>query len=206
LGVRKLKTIQKTASFIVAGIAACILILSLSACSDQFPLASQDLIYVGGTLSKRSRLRASTAVVETDNSLTAIATTVEEGSLTPRYFRRWGEYNGGKILLSQGSQFELLYGALTPPADLQGKEVTITMTCLQNNVNGEFLFEFGPHGSTFEPAATIWFHYPGTNPKLYYIEDDGSYTEQKPDDLDTVNQWLILKISHFSRYALAWSK
>jgi hypothetical protein len=200
-----MKTIKKTVFSILAGITTCIMVLSFNACNEQSPLTPKDISVEGGKLSKRPTLRTSTAVVETDNSLTA-TTTTEKGSLTPRYFRKWDEYNGGKILLSQGSQFELLYGSLTPPSDLQGKEVTITMTCIQDNANGELLFEFGPHGSTFEPAATIWFHYPGTNPRLYYIEDDGSYTEQQPDDVDTVNQWLMLKIHHFSRYAMAWSR
>ena len=79
------------------------------------------------------------------------------------------------------------------------------MTVVQDRANNELLFEFGPHGSTFEPAATVWFHYAGSNPKLYYVQEDGIRVEQQPDEVDLVNGWLMLKISHFSRYALAWS-
>jgi hypothetical protein len=86
-----------------------------------------------------------------------------------------------------------------------GQNVTLTMAVVQDAANNELLFEFGPHGSTFEPAATVWFHYPGSNPKLYYVEDDGTYTEQKPDEVDLVNGWVKLTINHFSRYAVAWS-
>ena len=42
-------------------------------------------------------------------------------------------------------------------------------------------------------------------PQLFYIQDDGAYTEQKPDEVDVVNGWLKLTIHHFSRYAVAWS-
>ena len=123
-----------------------------------------------------------------------------------RYNRKWDEYNGGKVILSQGSQFELLYGSLTPPAELQGQDVTINMSVIEDPANNEMRFEFGPHGSTLDPPATVWFHYAGSNPQLFYINDDGSYTEQKPDEVDTVNGWLMLKVNHFSRYAVAWAR
>ena len=86
-----------------------------------------------------------------------------------------------------------------------GQNVTITLAVVKDEVNNQLLFEFGPHGSLFEPAATIWFHYAGSNPQLFYIQDDGAYTEQKPDEVDVVNGWLKLTIHHFSRYAVAWS-
>jgi len=136
---------------------------------------------------------------------TATGNTVEQGSMTSRYSKRPDAYQGGQIILSQGSRFELFHGALTPPAELYGQDVTLAMTVVQDEVNNELLVEFGPHGSTFEPAATVRFHYPGSNPKLYYVEDDGTYTEQKPDEVDLVNGWLKLTINHFSRYAVAWS-
>ena len=124
--------------------------------------------------------------------------------MTSRYYKKWDAYQGGKIILSQGSQFELLYGSLKPPAELHGQNVTLNMAVVQEQTKNELRFEFGPHGSQFDPPATIWFHYAGSNPKLYYIEDDGSYTEQQPDEVDTQNQWLMLKINHFSRYAVGW--
>ena len=65
----------------------------------------------------------------------------------------------------------------------------------------------GPLGCQFEPAATVWFHYTGSSvPNLYYIDENGNYVEQPPGEIDTQNQWIMLKIHHFSRYALAWSR
>ena len=133
-----------------------------------------------------------------------ISSDTESDSMTSRYYKKWDEYQGGKINLSQGSQFELLYGSLKPPAELYGQDVTLNMTVVQDQAKNELRFEFGPHGSQFDPPATVWFHYAGSNPKLYYIEDDGSYTEQQPDEVDTQNKWLMLKINHFSRYAVGW--
>ena len=127
--------------------------------------------------------------------------------MTSRYSKKWDAYQGGKIILSQGSQFELLYGSLTPPPELYGQNVTITVNVVEDAVSGELLFEFGPSGSQFEPAATVWFHYTGSSmPNLYYIDENGNYVEQPPDEIDTQNQWIMLKIHHFSRYALAWSR
>jgi branched-subunit amino acid aminotransferase/4-amino-4-deoxychorismate lyase len=134
-------------ALVLAGVA-----LNFNACSEQSPLASQGVNEEAVTLSKRPTLRATANDVETDNTS---GTTTETGSLTPKYFKKWGEYNGGRIILSQGSQFELLYGSLNPPDDLKGKNVTLTMTVVQDHANNDLLFEFGPHGSTFEPAATV---------------------------------------------------
>ena len=175
----------------------------LSACSEQAPLqssgADRDLTV---SLGRGGRVRTSDSLI---SATAPTQSTVETGSMKSRYSRKWDEYNGGKIVLSQGSQFELLYGSLTPPAELQGQDVTINMSVIGDPANNELRFEFGPHGSTFDPPATVWFHYAGSNPQLFYINDDGSYTEQKPDEVDTVNGWLMLKIHHFSRYRVAWA-
>ena len=79
------------------------------------------------------------------------------------------------------------------------------MSCVQNS-ESELIYEFGPHGSTFDPPAAIYFHYKGCNPRLYYIAEDGSYVAQQPDDIDTMHQWLIIRVHHFSRYAVAWGE
>ena len=183
------------------GLLLTALALSFSACTEQSPFEPGDRTNLPATLNKRPD-RGADSLPETDNT---VDTTKEQGSMTSRYSKKWDSYQGGKINLSQGSQFELLYGSLTPPAELYGQNVTLTMTVVQDEANNELSFEFGPHGSTFEPTATVWFHYPGSNPKLFYIEDDSTYTEQKPDEVNIVNGWLKLKINHFSRYAVAWS-
>jgi len=191
---------KKIKSFIASLTTAVLLTglaLNFNACTEQSPFEASSTKDQTATLSKKPGLSS-----EDD---TATGNTVEQGSMTSRYYKKWNEYQGGKINLSQGSQFELLYGALTPPAELSGQNVTLTMTVVQDRANNELLFEFGPHGSTFEPAATVWFHYAGSNPKLYYVQEDGIRVEQQPDEVDLVNGWLMLKINHFSRYALAWS-
>jgi len=133
------------------------------------------------------------------------SSTVEQGSKVVRYMENWGGvYRSGHIIIPSGSQFEWAEGSLTPPPELAGKDVTITMTVTHNG-NNESVFEFGPSGCQFKPGAKIWFHYAGPHPKLYYINDDGSYVEQQPDGADPKNQWLMLKINHFSRYAVAWA-
>ena len=187
--------------FVFPLLAAALMAGNFTACTQESPLEAGS---AAATLSKR-RLIATGANLTgtTGDNLTG---TTEKGSMSARYSKKWDAYQGGKIILSQGSQFELLYGSLTPPPELYGKDVTLTMTVVQDEVNNELLFEFGPHGSTFAPAATVRFHYSGSSPKLYYVEDDGTYTEQKPDEVDLVNGWVMLKINHFSRYAVAWSR
>lgn len=196
-----MQRIKRTVVSLLTGVTFFASGLSFNACTQRSPLESSSDTAV---LNKNPHQRiVDSALPESGLSTTV---TVEKGSMVSRYYKGWDEYQGGKIILSQGSQFELLYGSLTPPADLYGNNVTLTMTCTEDNATGELLFEFGPHGSVFEPAATVYFHYTGSNPVLYYIEEDGTYTEQQPDDVDTQNQWLILKVHHFSRYAVAWSR
>ena len=194
---------RKIKRTLTTGLLLTALTLSFNACTEQSPFEPGERTNLPATLNKRPDRKAdSLLLTEADNT---VGTTKEQGSMTSRYSKKWDAYQGGKIILSQGSQFEVLYGSLTPPAELYGRNVTLTMTVVQDEADNELRFEFGPHGSTFEPAATVWFHYPGSDPKLFYIEDDGTYTEQKADEVNLVNGWLKLKINHFSRYALAWS-
>jgi len=193
-GNRKMKTFRKITGTFFTGLLLTGLTLNFNACSEQSPLGSTSIKNPQTVLNKVSK-----------NESEETLDTTEQGSMLSRYYKKWDEYQGGKIILSHGSQFELFYGSLTPPAELQGQSVTLTMTAVQTASN-ELLFEFGPHGSQFDPPATVWFHYTGSNPKLYYVQEDGSYIEQQPDEVDSKNQWLMLKINHFSRYALAWSR
>lgn len=186
-----MKTVR---TFVFPLLAAAFMTGNFTACTQESPLEA------GSATATLSKARLKT----TEDNLTG---TTEQGSMSARYYKKWDAYQGGKIILSQGSQFEFLYGSLTPPPELYGQNVTITMTVVQEAVTGELLFEFGPSGCQFEPAATVWFHYVGsTAPNLYYIDENGNYVEQPADEVDTKNQWLMLKIHHFSRYALAWSR
>jgi len=198
-----MKAIKKIIKSLTTAALLTGLTLNFNACAEQSPFEPGDSKDLSATLNKGPNRGADSILFpETTNT---VGTTREQGSMTARYSKRLDAYLGGRIALSQGSRFELPEGALTPPAELYGQNVTLTMAVVQDEANNELLFEFGPHGSTFEPAATVWFHYAGSNPQLFYIEDDGTYTEQKPDEVDMVNGWLKLNIRHFSRYALAWS-
>ena len=199
-----MKTFKKISQLLAIGVLMMSFALNFSACTEQSPFEPGDRKDLSATLNKGPNRGADSIVLPVADNTVGI--TKEQGSMTARYSKKRDVYGGGTIVLSQGSRFELPYGSLTPPAELTGQNVTLTMTVVQDTANNELLFEFGPHGSTFEPAATVRFHYPGSDPKLYYIEDDGTYTEQEPNEIDTVNGWLKLKIHHFSRYAVAWSR
>ena len=128
--------IKKITGTLFTGLLLTGLTLNFNACTEQSPFEAISTKDQTATLNKGPRLSP-----EGD---TATGNTVEQGSMTSRYYKKWDEYQGGKINLSQGSQFELLYGALTPPAELSGQNVTLTMTVVQDRANNELLFEFGP--------------------------------------------------------------
>jgi len=118
-------------------------------------------------------------------------------------------YMGGDIdLLPTNSVFDFDGGSLTPPPSIVwGDPVEITFSVDKDPVNNELVFSFGPSGCQFDPPARVILDYSELgieNPKLFYIESDGSYQEQTPDHIDTNGKWLTLKIDHFSRYAVAY--
>ena len=206
-----MKVLKRMIASSMAMLLAAGMTVNFGGCSKDSPMSptvdsdqqadSQILAKKGSGRSSNLASSSSSTSLADDNTGSS---TVEQGSWTARYSKRKKSYLGGKIVLSQGSQFEFYNSSLTPPSGLMGQDVTITMTVIQK-ANNELVFEFGPSGSHFAPAATVWFHYAGSHPKLYYINNDGSYVEQQPDEVDTQNQWLILKNNHFSRYAVAWA-
>ena len=129
------------------------------------------------------------------------------GSHTFGYWRAQDEYRGGQFYLDNGSRFSVVSSSITPPPSiLRGENVTITMRCDKDVENNELIFTFGPSGTQFFPAAAVYLNWKDLNidvPKLYYIDKDGNYIEQMPDDIDLQGKWLRLEIDHFSRYALA---
>lgn len=119
-----------------------------------------------------------------------------------------GLYSGGGITLANGVSFSLSNGALTPPAEIPyGDDVTITVTCQRPNVGrNELVLEFGPHGCQFDPRAQVILDYSDLGvdlANLYYIDDNGNYVLQNPDQIDIRNKRMILYLDHFSRYALS---
>ena len=102
--------------------------------------------------------------------------------------------------------FQLIAGSLKPPSPEDwGTNIKVYMMIEKNESTNELIFTLGPTGCTFIPAAKIYLSYDQLNievPVLYYIDNDGNYIEQEPDDIDFANKFIILYVDHFSRYAI----
>ena len=124
------------------------------------------------------------------------------------------------------SAFYLERGALIPPEgtpEKAAKEGTAEFTSYRYDPDEndkekisdkEIIFTFGPHGSVFDPPAIVIMDFgvletereQELNPKVFYIEDDGTYSEQPIDFINSDEKWLKVNISHFSRYAMSYGK
>ena len=122
-----------------------------------------------------------------------------------------GQYKGGNIKFGSNnkSKFTLEKGALTPPPDVAwGEPVTITIQIEYDASKQELLYTFGPHGCQFSPRAMIKLEYSELGidvPTLFYIDENGDYNEQQPNQIDINKKWLKIRVDHFSRYAVAWA-
>jgi hypothetical protein len=194
-----------------------IILIGFMGCSQESPLSSLDTPseHVPLSLAKKPvntarTLESSTSLVE-ESSTSGKDSYPQSASTTLRYWRKQKAYAQGSMLLLNGSQFAIPYASLTPPAGTpEGAEVTITFTVKKDEINNELIYEFGPSGCAFSPSAEVWMKWsdllPEGNPKLFYIENDGSYVEQQPDQIDYLGQWMKININHFSRYAIAFSR
>ena len=75
----------------------------------------------------------------------------------------------------------------------------------RDSVNNELTFTFDPHDCQFNPSARVYLNYKDLGidvPVLYYIDENGNYIQQNPDEIDVTNRNVILYIDHFSRYAI----
>ena len=119
-------------------------------------------------------------------------------------------YQGGTLQINNGSNFHVYDNSFTPPSCITlGDTATITMEVSYDYEVNELIFNFGPHGSVFEPAALIKLYYGEmelTNkaPTLYYIDDSGNYIEEKPNKINRGKRFMYLSVHHFSRYAVAY--
>ncbi len=132
-------------------------------------------------------------------------------SATVEYINKDKVYQGAFFYVgATKSSFMFDKGALTPPSGTPDRaDVDITYS-IDKTENGEMIYTFGPHGSVFDPPAIIAMDYSaidnGTLPTLYYIEDDGTYTEQPPEQINATEKWVTIKIYHFSRYAMSYGR
>ena len=114
-------------------------------------------------------------------------------------------FQGGNMQVPNGSTLKIKQGALTPPPGWPLTRITLTMVVEKDDAKNELIFTFGPAGCQFNPPAEVWFDWSdlgSSNATLYYIEDDGTYTEQEPEDVDMQGQRIKVYIDHFSRYAI----
>jgi hypothetical protein len=108
-----------------------------------------------------------------------------------------------------GSSFILQPESLIPPGEISwGDNVTITMTVEKDLLNNTLIYTFGPSGCLFEPAAILWISWSdlGTETaNLYYVQKNGRFIKETPDDIDYEGKKFKVLIGHFSRYAVAYS-
>ena len=131
-----------------------------------------------------------------------------------------GQYSGGNVIVPGGTTFHLDDGSLTPPPGIPfGEDVTISMLVEKDTIRNELIFTFHPSGCKFSPKARIWFHYSDLDSslakaKLFLIEKTSGdstdiscqYIEMEPDDVDLIGKKILLKVAHFSRYAVGVSR
>ncbi len=182
-----------TAAALLTGMA-----VNFNACNEQSPMSSQTENSVSALAKGKPGGKGSGQEVLDPSYYQSVSTRLE-------YDKQKQRYRAAALYLDNGSLFIIPPGAMTPPAKLMGKTVKVTMSVDRNPETNELLYTFGPHGCTFSPSAslTLAFMNLGTDqPVLYYIDDDGNYTEGQPDQVDNIDFLIHLKIDHFSRYAI----
>ncbi len=143
----------------------------------------------------------------------------QSDTLEVLFNQEWNQYQGGKIELPGGSYFKIADKSFTPPAAYNfGEKVNVHMTAEIDTSRNELLFTFEPSGATFSPAAEahfVWKDFEQLVPELinegyeihiYFIDEDDQYQEIQPEYVDYDAMELLVKIGHFSRYAVAISR
>jgi len=116
-----------------------------------------------------------------------------------------GSFQGGQLKVENGTTFSFKSGSLTPPSGWTDDRIILTMEVERDTNDNELQFKFGPSGCQFNPSATIWFNYEDLGisaPKLYHVDSDGNYIEQSPEKIDYRGNKMLIKVDHFSRYAI----
>ena len=120
------------------------------------------------------------------------------------FYNKKGVWQGGTILLSNGSKFTVETGALTPPHPL-ASSVYVSVRADFDSLNNEIVVSFTPSGCVFNPAAELILDYTDLGidiATLYYINENGDYILQSPDHIDFQKRTITIYIDHFSRYAI----
>ena len=184
--------------------AGMLILLFLTACSEELstqsdvPAANNNLIESKRFLSLEQNL-----VVTNDSNYP------QSCSGTSYALKNKRGYLGFKMTLPNGSTFWVDNHSLTPPPETKpSSNVTITMTAEMDQTNNTLFYTFDPSGCTFDPPAEVYLSWSDLNAstvKLFLIDENGNQLETYPDGVDEIGQYLILRIPHFSRYAVAYS-
>jgi len=120
------------------------------------------------------------------------------------FYNKRGTWQRGTIQLSNGSEFSVETGALTPPYP-NASSVYVTVRADFDSVKNEIVVSFTPSGCVFNPAAELILDYGDLGidiASLYYIDPNGNYVLQTPDHIDFQKKTITIYIDHFSRYAI----
>ena len=205
------------------GAAALALSLVTAACDDAVTgpdLGNDDAVAFQGSLSAKGG-NGGGSPKTTTSSTTMTTTTIEtDGATAPTSSiglvpRKWpidhdvtrsaliGPAGGYLSIGETGFQLEIPAGALAEPT-------VITVTAK----GGEYeLYEFGPHGLTFDLPVKMYFSVESVQTARELVDTaEGVYLDQG-DGLDVLERfpldrsgfWVIFSSTHFSRYALMFS-
>ncbi len=182
------------------------LTLTFNACSEQSPLEPSNGS-LNQTLAKGKKGGSGGNYPQVGAVTLSYVSGSKELSIEPRFAGGQAGYTGGTINAPQGSKLQISPNSLTAPERLQGSDVTITMEVKKKKKQGEYQLEFtfGPHGSTFSPPAEVTFDWTDLGidvANLYYIDENGNYVQQSPDNIDIQNKRMTIYVDHFSRYAI----
>ena len=169
------------------------LAINFNACSEQLPLSSQ-----------------------TENSVSVLAKGKPGGQqseynyplstdLTFLYVNPNKGFQGGQLKVENGTTFTFKGGSLTPPSGWTDDRIILSMEVDKDITKNELQFKFGPSGCKFNPSAIIWFNYGDLGisaPKLYYVDSNGNYIEQAPEQINYRGNKMLISVDHFSRYAI----
>ncbi len=186
-----MKTLRSIIAPLTTLVFAAGLALNFNACTELSPLASvEDDVQDSGSLAKHKR-----------------GSYPQSASFTFLYQNNIKGYESGNVNVPGGSRLHINEGSLTPPPGTPFKQsVTITMLVEKDEVKNELIFTFGPSGCQFSPAAEVTFDWKDlgleSTPNLYYIDENGNYILQTPDNVDVQGNHITLFVDHFSRYAI----
>ena len=188
-----MKPVKKIVKTLTAAALLTGLTINFNACTEQSPLSSQ-----------------------TENSVSVLAKGKPGGQeseynyplstdLTFLYVNPNQGFQGGQLKVENGTTFSFKGGSLTPPSGSTDDRIILSMEVDKDITKNELLFTFGPSGCQFNPSATIWFNYGDLGisaPKLYYVDSNGNYIEQSPEKIDYRGNKMLIRVDHFSRYAI----